>query len=233
MQSGWFICWLFLPMLSFSQGQTLQFMRETNSFLSDGNGNPMYLRSGYQLEGSPFYKDEYSLARITTRKGNSYQDIPVKLNLMTQEMFFRVSDGREMIPILPVAAIRFDTAAQPGESGIFLSGFPAIDKQTENSFYQLIDSGRAMLLKFNKVNYRDEKPFNSGVTHRIFETTPVLYAYTADGVMVQLSKAKAPLAVLFKDRIEPMAIFIRDNDLSLRKEEDLVKIFRYYDSISR
>ncbi len=226
-----FLAMLF-PLLSFSQGQTLQFMKEDNSFLNDVNGRPLLLRSEYLVEGSPFFTPDYCTANLKVRKGKYYQGIQVKLNLQQNLVIYDAGDGKEMAAITPIEKIVFVNCADPSKNQTLLSGFPPVDGQTANSFYVLLDSGRVTLLKQIGVNYRDVKHYGSNQTTRVFEQKEILYTYQTDKGMIRLAKEETAILSLLSDQRKTIQAFINANDLTCRKEADLIKIFQFYNSLA-
>lgn len=230
-----FVCILAMlfPFLSFSQGQTLQFMKEDNSFLNDVNGRPLLLRSEYLIEGSPFFYQEYCTANLKVRNGKYYQGIKVKLNLQENLVIYDAGDGKEMAAITPIEKIVFMNCADPSKNQVLLSGFPPVDKQTVNSFYVLLDSGRITLLKQIGVNYRDVKYYGSNQTTRVFEQKEILYAYQPAKGMIRLAKEEGAVLSLLSDQRKAVQAFLRAHDLSSRKEADLVKVFQFYNALQQ
>jgi hypothetical protein len=226
------LVWLF-PLLSFGQGQNLQFMKEDNGFLNDVNGRPMMLRSEYLIEGSPFFYQDYCSANLKVRNGKSYNGVQVKLNLQQNLVIYDAGDGKEMAAITPIEKIVFLNCADPSKNQVFRSGFPPIDGQTVNSFYLVLDSGRVTLLKQIGVNYRDVKYYGSNQTTRVFEQKEMLYAYQPGMGMKRLAKEEAAVLALLSDQRKALQSFLAANDLKCRKEADLVKAFQFYNAIQQ
>lgn len=222
---------MLFPVLSFGQGQNLQFMKENNSFLNDANGRPILLHSEYLIEGSPFFYQEYCTANLKVRNGKYYQGIQVKLNLQENLVIYNAGDGKEMAAITPIEKIVFVNCADSSRNQVLLSGFPPVDKQTVNSFYVLLDSGRVTLLKQIGVNYRDVKYYGSNQTTRVFEQKETLYVYQPNKGMMRLPKEEAAVLSLLSDQRKAVQAFLTANDLSCRKEADLVKVFQFYNAL--
>lgn len=224
---------MLFPVLSFGQGQNLQFMKENNSFLNDANGRPILLHSEYLIEGSPFFYQEYCTANLKVRNGKYYQGIQVKLNLQENLVIYNAGDGKEMAAITPIEKIVFVNCADPSRNQVLLSGFPPVDRQTVNSFYVLLDSGRVTLLKQIGVNYRDVKYYGSNQTTRVFEQKEILYAYQPAKGMIRLAKEEGAVLSLLSDQRKAVQAFLTANDLSCRKEADLVKVFQFYNTLQQ
>lgn len=230
------VCFLLclLPLLGIGQGQNLQFMKESNAFLQDVNGHPLMLRSEYAIEGSPFFHSEYCTAELKVRNGRSYSGIKVKLNLQENLVIYDAGDGKEMVSVTPIERILFTDCNDVSKNTILQSGFPAVDAQTTNSFYQLLDSGRLQLLKHIGINYKDIKYYGSNQTTRVFTQKETYYVYSPEKGMRKIAvKDNNSVIALLGDHKQELAAYVSSNDLRCKKEEDLLKLVRYYNGLAR
>lgn len=225
---------LLLPLLGIGQGQNLQFMKESNAFLQDVNGHPLLLRSAYAIEGSPFFHGEYCTANLKVRNGKSYNGIRVKLNLQENLVIYDAGDGKEMVAVTPIERILFTDCSDLSKNAVLQTGFPPVDAQTVNSFYQLLDSGRLQLLKHIGINYKDIKYYGSNQTTRVFTQKETFYVYSPEkGIRKIAEKDNSSVIALLGDHIQELAAYVSANDLRCKKEEDLQKLVRYYNGLVR
>ncbi len=78
------------------------FCQDIALFNNDAYGRPLYLKTDFPTEGSPYFSDEYHLAQITSEKGSVYTNIKVKINLLDHVVQYMLEDGKEMITDMPV-----------------------------------------------------------------------------------------------------------------------------------
>ncbi|MES2371731.1 MAG: hypothetical protein V4557_04065 [Bacteroidota bacterium] len=206
-------------------------MDETNEFLHDASGRPIYLRTEYEIEGTPFYADEYCTANLKIKNGKYYTGIKVKLNLQENLLIYIDREGKEMAASTPVEKIEFFNCSDPAKNKTLVSGFPAIDKQDVSNFYVRLDSGNVSLLKYIFVNYRDEKKYGSANMTRVFEQKEVYYIYTPGKGIQRLNKDNNAVIKLLGNKKTELEDFIAKNDIKCRKEEELVKVFTFYNSL--
>ena len=202
-------------------------------FMNDANGRPMYMHAEYTIEGTPFFSNDYCTANLKIRKGKTYAGIKVKLDLQENLVIYDAGDGKEMAAVTPVERIEFLNCDDAAKNRILISGYPAVDKQDVSSFYVLLDSGAVQLLKNISVTYRDTKYYGSPNTTRVFEQKENYYAYSVEKGMTKLSKDNSEVLAVFNNRKPELSKFIASNDLKCKREDDLVKLFRYYNTISR
>jgi len=201
-------------------------------FMNDANGRPLYIHTEYEVEGTPFFSDDYCTANLKVRKGKTYANIKVKLNLQENLVIYDAGDGKEMAATSPIEKIEFMHCNDPAKNKTLLSGFPAIDGQNESSFYLLLDSGQTTLLKYIKVNSHDTKYYNNPNTTRVFEQKELYYTYVPGKGISKLNRDTDAVLSLFGNKNAAVGSFIAKNDLKCRREEDLVKVFSYYNSLN-
>lgn len=215
---------------SFERIDPLRHTKETIQFMSDGNGRPLKPTRGFEEEGSPFFSNDYLESTIQLMNGKSYHRIPVKINYLTGELLFKTEDGQEMSVIKPFQRIAL---VKDGQSYIFRSGFPSIDKQNELTLYELIDSGAAVLLKYTSVNFQDKQPYNGVNIIRTYTKKEVYYSYIPSKGLTVLPSETDALVRLFERDAALMAEFANKHKLKAKKESDLKKLFAYYNSIKK
>ncbi len=226
---------LFFSLISFSlygQGRNATGdFSNAQVFMSDANGRPLYMHTEYEVEGTPFYQDEYCLATIKLRKGKSYHNIRVKLNLFTNRVIYEDNDGKEMEATTPIDRIEFMHCTDASKNKILVSGYPPVDELNEEQYYVLVDSGKATLLKYIQVLYRDTKFYGKANTTRVFEQKESYYIYVPGKGMQKLTKDNDAVIAALPAKKNEVARYITSNNLKCRREEDLKKVFAWYNSL--
>jgi hypothetical protein len=202
-------------------------------FMTDVSGKPLMVRSEYRVVGSPYYPEKYYLADIILNSGKKYIGIRARLNLMDNELLFMTPDGTEMTLTSPVLKIVFtDPYNNKAMLNItFQKNFPAIDQQTAESYYEVLDSGSVKLLKYHKITYDDRKGYNEATMTRYFQETNLYYLYSEKTGMVKLEKGKDFWVSFFNDKKNQVSEFIDLNDLKCRKETDWKKVIAFYNTL--
>jgi len=215
---------------SFERIDPFRHMKETIQFMSDGNGQPFKPTRGFEEEGSPFFFNEYLESTIQLMNGKSYHRIPVKINYLTGEVLFKTEDGQEMSVIKPFQRIAL---LKDGQSYIFRSGFPAIDKQNEFTLYEMLDSGAAVLLKYTSVKFQDKQPYNGVNIVRTYTKKEVYYSYIPSKGLIAIPAESAELVRLFGKDAVVMNDYLQMNKLKTKKEADLIKLFAHYNTLKK
>ncbi|NOT51698.1 MAG: hypothetical protein HOP10_10530 [Chitinophagaceae bacterium] len=219
--------------LSFIRAQRGNFtgnFNNANELMTDISGKPIYLKVEYNVEGSPFFPVEYYKADIYIKKGKAYKDVYVKFNLQENLVLFKMADGTELSSSVPIQKIRFTDTSRNMYNMVFENGFPAVDKQDEGSYYQVIDTGKASLLKYHSVSYIDKKQYGNASITRVFDQEESYYLLLY-GIMQKVGKGQEGFLSLFTDKKEELKKYMEKNKIKCRKEEDWRKVIAYYNSL--
>ena len=202
-------------------------------FMQDVSGKPIYLKQEYNVEGSPFYPDEYLRANIYLRYGKIYTGIYVKFNLQENLLLYKQADGTEMSAATPIKRVIFTDTSDGWVlyNSIFENGFPSIDNRNENTFYQVLDSGKIKLLKCHAVKFTDKKDYGQASITRVFDQSEFWYVYLPNGQIKKIEKGTEFFLSFFPDKKEEISKYIKTQKLKCRKESDWKKAIAYYNSL--
>jgi len=218
-------CQAFLHLSSFSQANSIP-------FATDGNSRPLYLKKEYAMEGSPFYPADPCFANIQMKNGKRYENIKLRFYLPDEQLIYQDSEGVDMITTVPIERITFICCTGITGSLIFQSGFPPVDGHSDKTFYQVLDTGRTKLLKGYQVTYRDNTAYGSASPTRTYEQTETLYAFNPVLGIRKLTKNKEAVLQFLPDKKKEVENFITTHHLTCKHEEDLVKVFAWYNTIA-
>lgn len=196
---------------------------EMDRFMVDANGRILKPSGDYNEEGSPYFSREFFPGSVTILKGHTYHGLQLKINFHTNEIIFLDEKNNEMVVAQPVERVELIT---PNGTKLFRSGFMPINKQDGNTFYEVLDSGNVSLLKYTEVSFSERQPYPNARFVRTYRDR-VLY-YIARGTQIEtLPKTIEEVPVLFTGKEAKMTELIKKEKLKLKKESDMVQLFRY------
>lgn len=178
------------------------------------------------IEGSPYYSDEFVKSDIYFKDGNVKHDVYIRLNLYKNNIEFKLgSDYYILVKLDQVAKI------------IFLNTeFVFISKSIDNTnvgFYKVNLSGKNQILTRLSVEFTDAKVANNSYS----EGTQPKFGKVKERQVVQLECEKL---LYFKNKKQFYAAFSSDSlfiidfiekeNLNPAKYNDLVKIVTYMNS---
>ena len=203
--------------------------------LEDFNGHSLLKKYDPGISGSPFINDDWVPAKITLSKGKEIGPLSVKLNIESNELYFLDSTGKELIAMEGLVK-KVDCLAYYSKDSIryvFKTGYPAIEEQNENYYYQVLTDGKIELLAKKFKYIRTTKDELSGEISKDFiEGGTVLYVYANNSMQV-FHPTKSFISSLLKDKEKTVNIFIAKNNINLKKKTDLIKLFKYYNELEQ
>ncbi|TDO28912.1 hypothetical protein [Sediminibacterium goheungense] len=200
---------------------------EMDRFMVDANGRLLKPDGDYNEEGTPYFSRNFLPGTVTILKGNTYHGLQVRINFHTHEIIFLDPDGREMVVAQPVERVELTT---PEGKKIFRSGYAPIDKQDPNVFYEVLDSGAVSLLKYTEVSFSERQPYPNARYVRTYRDK--VFYYMAKGIQLEkLPKNTDELPAMFTGKEAKLTELIKRDKLKLKKESDMIQLFRYANTL--
>jgi hypothetical protein len=229
-----FVTLLLIANLGFGQLEFKTSLMGRTLDMADMNGHSLLKKYDPDATGSPFINDEWVLANLTTLKGNVVGPLQIKLNIESNELYYKDSAGKEMIALEGLVK-KIDCLNYYNKDSVryvFKCGYPVIDKQNKNYYYQVFTEGKVELLAKRFKYIRTNKEEVSGeITKEFVEGATILYVY-AFGIIQAFHPNNSFVISLLEDKEQDINAFIKTNKTNFKKITDLVKLFEYYNSIS-
>lgn len=212
---------------------TASYAQQSNPFMSDANGRPLYMNVNYRIEGTPFVPENYQPADIVVASGKVYHNVRVKINLVENQVLYLDESKNEMITSLPVTRVVFlNTLDEDGtlHDRIF-EGHPDIINKTGALIFEVIEPGRISLLKNIKATYRDEQKYSEAGITRTFTQTESYYALLPAGELKKIEKGKEFMLGLFADKKQQVEHYLSESGIKCKTAKDYINVFRFYRSL--
>lgn len=180
--------------------------------------------------GSPYILDTFVLSNIS----NATDMMLVKYNAYSDEMEVDKGDGK--ITTLPKQD-DFNTITLKTGTVYKLVDFKNSDNlDTKGYMVEKVTLNGITLLKKEKINLIPEKqPMNgygSYVPPRYDRQSDEYYLLLKNGKVVLFPKNKKKLQELFPEQKEKIDSYLKENDLSFKKENDMVKLTQFLSTLS-
>lgn len=202
-------------------------------FLNDVQGKPYMEQSYTAEEGSPYLIPNWAEGKVDLVNGKTTV-VPIKYDLIRDELLFHgKSDSAAFAFVDQVKGFSFTSTAIE-ESNIlmpvFNSGYPAVEDQTQASFYQLIADGKVKLLKHYKKIIRTEKAFNSATSTRSFVLSSTYYVFI-DNQITRIKPGQKTILAALSDKANQLKSYMQNNKIDYKNDAALAKLFGYYNSL--
>ena len=193
-------------------------------FTNDINGRPMFEFKYTDTEGSPYLSENWVSGLVISNKGKRYEYKKLRYDAYKDELEYERGGS---IYRLSAEISGFELADDKGT--VFRNGFPAIDRQTEKSFYQVLYDGNTPLLKRIRSSIEEEKLYNSATITKRFVTDETFYLFK-NKTLVRIKKDKKSILAQLEDKRPHLEKFIKDQDLKLSNIEDIERLLEEYDT---
>lgn len=181
---------------------------------------------------SPYFNEEFKYADIVMKQGRKIPHVKTKINLVTQETVIESAVGMEgTIEPGIVKEIRYsDTTDRMVTLYTFQTGFPAIDRQTDRHFYQVLAEGKCSFLKSIVKKPVEKKNSFSSDAPAEYETFENLYFFV-NGVIRRFRKDEMFVLETLADKEPQVRQFISDKKINIRNQAQVIQLLAYYNSL--
>lgn len=181
--------------------------------------------------GTPFLFDEYMEATIETNDSLKLVNVPVKLNLLTNEIHYLSNNQEKIARYGIIKSISFHKPQNDSINYIFKSGFRDKISGLNSFLFEVLSEGKITLLnqKYKTISF---------LTKEITKEYDGAYKLENDFFVYfnkNLEKAKLTKTFFFdrfKEETLPMIEeFIVKNNINFKNNSDIIKLVKYYNSI--
>ncbi|MTI32197.1 hypothetical protein [Xanthovirga aplysinae] len=185
-------------------------------------------------KGTVYLYDTYMTGSIQLVNGQSIPEHLLKYDIKRQEIDILVNNKVKVVPVKMVKSIEWQNPLELKKE-VFLNckEFNFQDKKPIGLVKVLVN-GKNRLFSFNELelirsNYN--AALDAGEKADKWVKKEKIFA-EINGKVKPLSKSSKKNLPLFGDKKTEMKNFLKKNKLGFKKENDLIKIFEYYNSIS-
>ena len=197
----------------------------------DYYGNPLPMKTTIpydEVKGSPYHNEKLRRATIVLSDGDTLIRY-MRYNAYTDEMEY-VQNNKIMALSNPeeVDAVLLNELVYRSRSYI-------TQREVKRGFFIELVDGDASLFRHDLVEYKAaENPktsYHQPVPARFESIKPVYYYSRQSAILKEFYNTHYVLSDLFRSDQDTFLRYIQDEKLKLRKEEDLVQLFKYMNSI--
>lgn len=153
----------------------------------DANGKS-FVNPTPDVAGSPFLNDDWKIGILVANTNHHFDSVKMRLNLYSQEVHFLNKNNNEMaLEKGYIKAVIFPNPITGAPTGPkFQNGFPAVDEQDANNFYEVFSEGKLWLLHSVRKVILREKDEMTGEVKKEYRTYEDYYTF--DGKTMQRVK---------------------------------------------
>ncbi len=203
-------------------GQTVptEFQRSNQRMLTYGNLDDVDLR---ETVLSKFVEQKWSPTIVKFHNGST---------LLSQVIFDQYNNKlyylqQGVIMEFGVPVKEFTISLIQGKDSVFLlfrNGYPAVERQTDETFYEVLVDGNLQLLRCKAKTIRLHKDVDVPEEKRDYKSE-LFYAFLPDHRMVLVKKDKTDLMKQLPEYADKIAQLVEKNKLKLKNENDFARLF--------
>lgn len=196
------------------------------------NGAPVRIKSYTDVQGSAYFNDNWSIGIVKTENNNVYNNVYLKYNELEDQIYYKSDDDKIMVFNDPIKEFTFISFKDiPKNDVLFRNGYPSVQNTNEKSYFEVLADGRTQFLKRIVTQITDSKEYNSATVNRSFVESSKYYLFL-NGKLIVVKKDKKSILGILPDKQTELNIYISNNLLNLKDENNIVKLIEYYNSIN-
>jgi hypothetical protein len=205
------------------------------TMMTDVGGAPIYLKTEYIIDGSPYFPPEHTSTTIVLKSGKIYPTVKSRLNLYDNILIILRDDGAEQMLTGSISKVIYESvpAGKGSRTVVFQTGFPAIDGHDNTTYYEVLDSGKLKLIKHSKVSYSDKRGYGEASITRVFKNLETYYLVLPGNIIRQMGKGKEEFLAALPGKKNELEKYIDNKKIKCKKEEDWIELVSYYNSVEK
>jgi hypothetical protein len=221
----------YLPVPNLSTAAYILAVHEVNF---EGVSNLGKQRLTYdQVNGSPFYNDDFQQAEIFMADGRSLGRYMVKFNLLTQEFHFLGKDKAEMVVPNDLARkiVVYDKSDTSLQRAVFVRtlDFTSPSGKPLGEYAEQLNVGNAILYKVEKKNVVTADSL-FGTLKRYYFGTTYAYFIGINGRVNQLKKLSEDAVFTALPAVGKLEDWARKNKINLKREEGVLALMQQWNA---
>ncbi len=191
-------------------------------------GDFRQMLSNSEIEGSPYFIDEFTKGTIYTSQKIQYNDIPLRYNIYNDEMEFQTPDNQ----ILVIATPKIVEKVVVGENTF--SNIPyKIGNKVKSAYFILLIEGKLSLYARPEVMYQKPKKaagYKEPEPAKFKKRPDVFYLRINQQAAVKI-ESKKDLLNFFNDHQKQIQDFIKENKIKPAKKDKMMELVEFYNSL--
>lgn len=197
--------------------------------LDNIEGRPISAKLHGEVEGEPNFFKGWTKATVHLTNGEKLGNVQVKYDLVDDLLIFTDKSGELFYFRHPVK--EFWLHPEGAADVHFRSGYPEVDGRFGTNFYQVLADGKIALLKSYRKNLQEAQVYGSTTKKFFLNDSENLYLFV-NNRMIRVRKNEKAVLDAVGNEADKAALkqLIAQQKLNLRKEEDLIALFRSFNA---
>ncbi|WP_276483188.1 hypothetical protein [Paraflavitalea pollutisoli] len=180
--------------------------------------------------GNPFLFKDWMEGVVYFKSGRVVKQFKLKFDCARNRLMMQF-EGNSFAAESQVKEFVIYTASKKNkDSVLFRKGYPAIDKNTEETYYHVLLNGKAELLQLHTKVLIEEKQLVNSANMSHLEDDEAFFV-CLNGVMIPLPRNKEQILEKLPVQSDQLKEYVAQQTLRMDKAEDFVKIMAKYNEL--
>jgi hypothetical protein len=210
------ITWCLLLLCQFTFGQT---------------GNNAAVAANEDVSGNPYLFRDWCNGTVRFSSGRVMNQFKLKFDVLKNQLLLQFN-GSAFAAESKIEEFVIYPKSKSKDFLVFRKGFPATEKTTEHTYYQVLFRDKVQLLRlfFRNVIEEQKLVVTNGQVNRRLEEGEHYYLLQNNNLTL-LSANRSDLAATFPDKKDQLAEFISSQQLKMRNPEEFVLVVKKYNEL--
>ncbi|WP_432712987.1 hypothetical protein [Pedobacter sp.] len=197
----------------------------------DGQGIYFVGNTYSNLTGSPYLYEDWAKGYVKLANGTVYRDLFVKYDQVKDELIFLNEKKSPQLFSQPVTEFTIVNINEGVETKrTFINGFQSMGDANSKTYYELLVAGNTKLVKHISKKVVEERGNGSILVNKQVKETAKYYLSMADN-LYPIKRDQKAILVTLKSKATELTSFIKENNLNLKKDGDLITLIYYYNTL--
>lgn len=174
--------------------------------------------------GVPFVLKDWSVGAITANGKVQKEELMLKYDEVDDELLVKGEGNSVKKFSLPIEAF---TIKDGSKTRVFVSGFKPTKNANSSAYYEVIADGKVKLLRKNFKKISEYKEY-SGATAKVIKDDVQYFIVASDNQPTPIKLDQKSILEVLSDKGAVVEEHIKANKLNLKKENDVVLLFQFY-----
>ena len=197
----------------------------SSTWLEDTSGKMLMSNNYIDVDGSPYFPKQWIEGSITLKTGKNIAYNALRYNIITGNLEFNYT-GKAYDVTNSMNEFMLGTMK-------FQNGFPATEKQSTESYYQVLYDGKQKLLCHRTANIYLDQPYNSATKTKKLDVIETYYLQKTDGKLYEVKKNLKYLLVTMGDKSNQLEEYCKRENIKIRSWDDAVRVLEYADGLQK
>lgn len=180
------------------------------------------------IAGNPYFIKDWSDGVIRFSSGKESNKFKLKFNAAQNRLLLQFNGSTFASESKVNEFVLYSRNKK--DSFLFRKGYPAYDRGNPETFYQVLETGKATLLRLPAKDIVEEKEIIAAKVSRHYLDVDIYYIFM-DGALTKIEKENEVIPSSLGDRRNELRKFISEQQLKMKTPEDFAKMVKKYNEL--